>query len=119
MKHFKIEMENLLKDITNNVYLEQADDINTYPYLVYSINQRRIQDKMSYFTLYIDIWDKSGDTQNVDELERKVRNLDKASYIDNKIQFNLHYDRTLNVGSEDKQFKRYTVIFEVHLLERS
>lgn len=118
MKYLKIEIEKILLEICKNVYLESADDDSPFPYLVYNIeNAVNNRDIQSYF-LDVDVWDKSQTTVNIDELERKLKKLDKTSYIDENIQFTMYYDRTINTKSEHIELKRYTVIFEIRAIER-
>nr|DAK86830.1 MAG TPA: Protein of unknown function (DUF3168) [Caudoviricetes sp.] len=118
MKYLKIEIEKILLEICKNVYLEIAEDDSPFPYLVYNIeNAVNNGDIHSYF-LDVDVWDKSQTTVNIDELERKLKKLDKTSYIDENIQFTMYYDRTINTKSEHIELKRYTVMFEIRAIER-
>ena len=118
MKYLKIEIEKILLEICKNVYLASAEDDSPFPYLVYNIeNAVNNGDIHSYF-LDVDVWDKSQTTVNIDELERKLKKLDKTSYIDENIQFTMYYDRTINTKSEHIELKRYTVMFEIRAIER-
>jgi len=118
VKFLKIQIEKILLEICKNVYLESADDDSPFPYLVYNIeNAVNNGDIHSYF-LDVDVWDKSQTTVNIDELERKLKKLDKTNYIDENIQFTMYYDRTINTKSEHIELKRYTVMFEIRAIER-
>lgn len=119
MKHLKIQIENLLLELCDNVYLEHADDDSLFPYLVYSLSSgTRYEDSIIYF-LDVDVWDKAETTENIDDIEKKLRTLNKLNYIDDDIQFTMYFDRVINTKSEHKELKRYTIIFEIKCIERS
>lgn len=119
MKYLKIEIEKILLEICKNVYLENADNDSIFPYIVYTIsNTINNGDIHSYF-LDIDLWDKSETTINIDELAKKIKKLDKITYIDENIQFTMYYERIINTKSEHIELKRYTMIFEIRAIERS
>lgn len=118
-KTLKIQLENILSDITPNVFLESAEDDSIYPYVVYNLKEASKNEDSEVYFLDVDIWDKNDTTVNVDDLASKLKKLNKLSYIDDNIQFSLYYDRTLNPKSESKEWKRYVVIFELRVLERS
>lgn len=118
-KNLKIKIENILSQITPNVFLESAEDDSIYPYMVYNLKEASNSEDTEVYFLDVDIWDKNDITVNVDDLASKLKKLNKLSYIDESIQFSLYYDRTLNPKSESKEWKRYVVIFELRVLERS
>nr|DAY22807.1 MAG TPA: PORTAL PROTEIN, 15 PROTEIN, HEAD PROTEIN, VIRAL INFECTION, TAILED.2A [Caudoviricetes sp.] len=118
MKYLKIEIEKILLDICKNVYLESADDDSPLPYLVYSISNAVNNGDLHSYILDVDIWDKSETTRNIDDLEKKLKKIDKTTYIDENIQFTMYYDRTINTKSEHLELKRYTVMFEIRAIER-
>lgn len=118
-KNLKIQLENILSDISPNVFLESAEDDSISPYMVYNLKEASKNEDSEIYFLDVDIWDKNDTTVNVDDLASKLKKLHKLSYIDENIQFSLYYDRTLNPKSESKEWKRYVVIFELHVLERS
>lgn len=118
MKYLKIEIEKMLMEICPNVFLEDAEDDSIYPYLVYTLSTgTKINGQMVYF-LDVDIWDKNETTENIDELEQKVKKLDGVTYIDENVQFTVYFDRLLNAKSEAKEWKRYTCTLEVRAIER-
>lgn len=119
MKYLKAKIEEILLEICENVFLESAEDDSPFPYLVYSVgNGIQNQGKIVY-VLDVDVWDKSETTETIDELSSKLKKLDKTSYIDENIQFTMHFDRILNTKSEHKELKRYTCIFQVRVIERT
>ena len=87
--------------------------------MVYNLKEASNNEDSEVYFLDVDIWDKNDTTVNVDDLASKLKKLHKLSYIDENIQFSLYYDRTLNPKSESKEWKRYVVIFELRVLERS
>ena len=117
-KYLKIQLEHILSEITPNVFLEDAQDDSVYPYLVYSLTQAMHNENQIIYTLDVDVWDKSTTTVNVDDISSKLKKLDKTSYIDENVQFSLHFDRILNTKSESEQWQRYTVVFELRVIER-
>lgn len=118
-KNLKIKIENILSQITPNVFLESAEDDSICPYMVYNLKEASKNEDSEVYFLDVDIWDKNDTTVNADDLASKLKKLHKLSYIDENIQFSLYYDRTLNPKSESKEWKRYVVIFELRVLERS
>ena len=118
MKYLKIEIEKILLEICKNVYLESADNDSPFPYLVYSISNAVNNGDLHSYILDVDVWDKSENTVNIDELEKKLKKLVKATYIDENIQFTMYYDRTINTKSEHLELKRYTVMFGIRAIER-
>ena len=65
-----------LKTITTNVYYEQANDNALYPHIVFSFKEVNLGDlSRQDYTLYVDVWDKSRSTYNVEELADKVEDL--------------------------------------------
>ncbi len=118
MKFLKAKIEEWLLEICENVYLDTAEDDSKFPYLVYSLGVGvNIQGLMTY-PLMVDIWDKNTTTVNIDELQSKLKGLDKATYIDDKIQFTLHFDRLIPSGSHKDDWQRYTAVFNVRCIER-
>lgn len=119
MKHLKIQIENLLLELCDNVYLESADNDSPFSYLVYNLSDGVFREGQTIYYLDIDIWDKSETTINIDELAKKLKKLDKTTYIDKDVQFTMYFDRLLNAKSEHIELKRYTMIFEIRAIERS
>ena len=118
MKYLKIEIEKILLEICKNVYLESADSDSLFPYLIYNISNVVNNGVIHSYFLDVDIWDKSDTTIKIDELEERLKKLDKTTYINENIQFTMYYDRTINTKSEHIELKRYTVMFEIRAIER-
>lgn len=119
MKHLKAKIEEMLLEICDNVYLEEAENDSLFPYLVYGLRNGINNHSQIIYTLDIDVWDEAETTESIDELSSKLKKLDEVTYIDENIQFAIYFDRLLNTKSEHKELKRYTLIFEVRAIERS
>ena len=119
MRYLKAKIEEILLELCENVFLENAEDDCSFPYLVYDLKNGVHNQGQIFYFLDVDVWDKSETTETIDELSSKLKKLDKTSYIDENIQFTMHFDRLLNSKSEHKELKRYTMIFEVRAIERS
>ncbi len=119
MKHLTAKIEEMLLAICPNVFLDEAEDDSSFPYLVYSVKNGVNNYSQMIYTLDIDIWDKAQTTEGIDELAKAIKKLDEVCYIDENIQFVLYFDRIINTKSEHKELKRYTCMFEVRAMERS
>lgn len=120
MRDFKIQFTKILREVNPNIYYENAPDDAPFPYIVYSIGSSYNNRPNAIYTLDIDVWDKNTSSKRVDELLSQInKKLNMTNYIDDKIQFSLFYDRTINSGSEDKTLKRKTIIFELRYTERT
>lgn len=119
MNHLKAKIEEIMMEICDNVFLEEAEDDSPFPYLVYSLRNGINNYSQMIYTLDADVWDKSETTEQIDQLTKELKKLDETAYIDENIQFAIYFDRLLNTKSEHKELKRYTLIFEVRAIERS
>ncbi len=120
MTKLRTEIVKILEGACPRVFFENASDDSQTPYLVYDFAQSiLIVPNQLAIVMDVDIWDKRDHSENVESIEKSLRNLDKTLYIDEHIQFSMHYDRTINTKSEDKNWKRKTVTFEVRVMERS
>lgn len=120
MRDLKIQLSKQLKAVHPRVYFENAPDDAIYPYIVYSFGSSYTNRANEIYALDIDVWDKNQSSRAVDELLSKINKaLNMTSYIDDKIQYSLYYDRKLDTGSDDKTLKRKTIVFELRYAERS
>lgn len=119
MRKLKVEIRNKLLTVCPNVFFESAPDTAPVPYIVYDITQGLNIGNQIAFNMDIDIWDKNKSTTNVDALYDNIKKLDRLSFINDDIQFSLHFDRFINTKSESLDWKRITAIFQIRYMERS
>ena len=119
MKKLKTKLQKTLKECCANVYFENAPDTATVPYLVYDLTQGIASGVQTIYLMDVDVWDKNESSERVDNICKKLRELNGRTYIDAQIQFSMYFDRVVNAKSENKNWKRKRVVLQVRTIERS
>ena len=119
MRKLKVEIRNKLLTVCPNVFFESAPDTAPCPYIVYDLTQGLNIGDQTVINMDIDIWDKNKSTVNIDTILDNVKKLNRVNFINEDIQFSLHFDRFINTKSESLEWKRITAIFQVRYMERS
>ena len=119
MRKLKVEIRNKLLTVCPNVYFESAPDTAIGPYIVYDLTQGMANEDQTLINMDVDIWDKNKSTVNIDTIFKQTLKLNKINFINDDIQFSLHFDRFINTKSESLDWKRITAIFQIRYMERS
>lgn len=104
-----------LKTLTTDVYFETAADNALYPHIVFSFRTINLDDlSRQDYMLDVDVWDKSKNTVNVDQLADQVEGLLHCQNLPQTTILPTFYlvDRKAIID-EDKQIKHRLVRFQV------
>lgn len=109
-----------LSTVASNVYYEVADEDALYPHVVFSFQQINLGDlSRQDYELDVDVWDKSEETETVENLCDSIEHLLHGANLPQKNILPTFYliDRRI-LFDEDKEIRHRVVRFQIQNYER-
>lgn len=120
----KKQIQTFLLTCCDNVYYERADNISSFPYVVFNLTDSfGVEGNREDFTLEIDVWDN---TQNTLTLETIVGNIDgdgdlfDATGLHRRLITSLdlfsakiYRDRRINITDTDERIRRRHLKYDI------
>ena len=109
-----------LSTVASNVYYEVADEDALYPHVVFSFQQINLGDlSRQDYELDVDVWDKSEETETVENLCDSIEHLLRGANLPQKNILPTFYliDRRI-LFDEDKEIRHRVVRFQIQNYER-
>lgn len=109
-----------LSTVASNVYYEVADEDALYPHVVFSFQQINLGDlSRQDYELDVDVWDKSEETETVENLCDSIEHLLHEANLPQKNILPTFYliDRRI-LFDEDKEIRHRVVRFQIQNYER-
>jgi hypothetical protein len=109
----KTYLTTLLENACSNVFYENSTDDAPYPYIVYSLEHVKDEDKYNY-DLEVHVWDKSISSKLVESISDNVEfTLDGEYYTDSNQSLTLGLDTRISVPDQDKSLKHRRLLFDL------
>lgn len=108
-----------LLDHHPRVYLTNAPDDATFPYVVFHFPTGFSQGEMMIYNLDVDVWGKDPDTTEIDGIAHDIwLGLNRMRYLDDTGQFTVYWMNRLMLDDDEPQIQRRKLIFQVRYLDR-
>ncbi len=114
----RVELQEILKTLTANVYYEGNQEPAAYPRIVYDLSEVSYDSGKTLYQLEINVIDYGTNTNPAEDLTDNIQEtLNKYYFINDEIQFVVYRGSRQKVTEDDKLITRRRLLFEIHLHE--